>query len=131
LLLTDDGDLTYRLTHPSHHLAKVYELRTRGEVKPGWLQAARDGMRLTDKGEDLAPVRVEVKDVADGVSTMHLTLTQGVNRQIRRMCAEGDLTVLRLVRLRQGPLGLGDLQSGAVRVPAASEINALRQAVGL
>ncbi len=131
LLLTSDGNLTYRLTHPKYHLPKVYEILVRGEVTHTKLETMRAGMTLAE-GEKLAPVGVKVLDrKMFGKTLLGMTLTQGVNRQIRRMCRDLELTVLKLRRTREGPLSLGDLPLGQVRALTPTEIKALLQAVEL
>lgn len=133
LLLTDDGDLAHRLMHPSHHLEKVYHVLVRGAVDDAALEPMRQGMTLAE-GEQLAPVRARVvprlgRD--DGKTLLELTLVQGLNRQVRRMCRDLGLTVLRLTRTREGPLQLGTLPRGQARVLEPAEVGALRAAVGL
>lgn len=163
LLLTDDGELAHRLTHPRWHLPRVYEVRVRPEkgeyVTEAVLNVMRKGMTLAE-GEKLAPVEVRVAEVRTPASraeqeqgeqgeqgervaenrprapksagiALEMVLHQGINRQIRRMCRDLRLTVLRLQRLRQGPLELGDLASGAARALTEKELAALRKAVGL
>ncbi|MDR2892806.1 MAG: rRNA pseudouridine synthase [Deltaproteobacteria bacterium] len=157
ILLTDDGALTQRLTHPRHHLPKYYEVLLRGQVPESALEAMRQGMTLAE-GERLAPVQAErlnpeergksarpersaqpgLSDVApdrigqaDKNETLRLTLHQGVNRQIRRMCRDLGLTILRLRRVGQGPLRLGELPSGKCRPLNEGELTALFKAVGL
>lgn len=138
LLLTDDGELAHRLSHPRWHLPRVYEVRVRSEfgagILPRVLETMRRGMTLAE-GERLAPVEVEVMNDAragrePGV-LLRLTLHQGLNRQIRRMCRDLGLTVLRLRRVAQGPLRLGELPVGGVRPLRGDEVAALRRAVGL
>lgn len=137
LLLTDDGELAHRLSHPRWHLPRVYEVRVRpengGEVPEAALAAMRRGMTLAE-GESLVPVEVRVlreRTSREGETLLEMTLRQGVNRQIRRMCRDVGLTVLRLRRIRQGPLALADLPPGAVRSLTEKEKADLRRAVGL
>ncbi len=131
LLITDDGELTQRLVHPRHHVPKTYRVTVRGPLTPQCLRQMRQGMTLAE-GERLAPVEARIlPGGAGGVATLELTLHQGVNRQIRRMCRDLGLTVLRLVRVAQGPLRLGDLAPGAVRALTDEEMKAIRRAVGL
>lgn len=131
LLLTSDGDLTYRLTHPKYHLPKVYEILVRGEVTQSKLEIMRMGMTLSE-GEKLAPVGLKVLSrKALGKTLLEMTLVQGINRQIRRMCRDLELTVLKLKRTQEGPLTLGDLPVGQVRALTPAEIKALLKAVGL
>lgn len=128
LLLTDDGDLTLRLTHPRYHLPKTYHVRVKEEPSPAALDAMRSGMTLAE-GEKLAPVTVRMLETPGYV--MEMTLKQGLNRQIRRMCRDLHLTILRLTRVSSGPLRLGDLPAGAARELTRQELAALKHAVGL
>ncbi|WP_207263560.1 pseudouridine synthase [Desulfovibrio sp. Huiquan2017] len=130
LLLTTDGDLCYRLTHPKYHLPKVYVVTIRGSVPQRAVQTMRQGMTLRE-GDKLAPATVRVKKPVAGTQQLEITLIQGVNRQIRRMCEELGLTILRLARVRQGPISLGDLKRGAWRELTAEETAALKKDVGL
>ncbi len=130
LLLTTDGDLAYRLTHPKWHQPKIYRLRIREEVPPEVLETMRKGMRLAE-GETLAPMTVKIVRTSAGKTDLDLTLIQGINRQIRRMCRDLGLTVLRLQRVSLGPLQLGNLASGKWRELTPEENAALRKAVGL
>ncbi|GHV54472.1 ribosomal large subunit pseudouridine synthase B [Deltaproteobacteria bacterium] len=128
LLVTDDGDLTLRLTHPRYHLPRVYHVTLREKPDADALKIMREGMTLSG-GERLAPVRVRLPDTRETV--LEMTLRQGVNRQIRRMCQDLSLTILRLVRVSFGPLHLGNLASGTARPLSGAEIAALKNAVGL
>jgi 23S rRNA pseudouridine2605 synthase len=130
LLLTNDGELARRLTHPSFHLPKYYELWIRGEAGTDALESMRSGMTLAE-GEKLAPAAVRRLGRHTRGERLHLTLRQGVNRQIRRMCRDLNITVLRLLRIGQGPIVLGDLPPGRCRVLTGAELSDLRAAVGL
>ncbi|MDY7000398.1 MAG: pseudouridine synthase, partial [Thermodesulfobacteriota bacterium] len=114
LLLTTDGELSFRLTHPSRHLPKTYQVLVRGEVTPQKLQIMRQGMTLSE-GEKLAPIKVSATRDKPGTTRLEMTLVQGVNRQIRRMCRDLDLVVLQLTRTSQGPVALGNLAQGKTR----------------
>ncbi|MEF3696536.1 pseudouridine synthase, partial [Desulfolutivibrio sp.] len=131
LLFTDDGELTHRLTHPSTHVPKIYHVLVRGQVSEHTLAIMGQGMRLAE-GEVLAPVTASVLYRETPERTLlSLRLIQGVNRQIRRMCRDLGLTVLRLVRVAQGPIALGDLPRGTFRPLTPEEVSALRAAAGL
>ena len=130
LLLTTDGDLCYRLTHPKYHLPKVYRVTIRGSVPEKAIKTMRAGMTLED-GTKLAPVKVETQKPVAGTQIIEMTLIQGVNRQIRRMCNESGLTILRLHRIKQGPINLGKLKRGEWRELTKSELAALKKAVKL
>lgn len=128
LLLTDDGEMTLRLTHPRYHLPKTYRVTLRERPSQGMLDIMRNGMTLSE-GETLAPVGAELLKGPKNV--LEMVLNQGINRQIRRMCRDLNLTVLRLVRTRIGPLTLGKMETGTVRELTPEELAALRRAVGL
>lgn len=130
LLLTNDGELAQRLTHPRHHQPKTYEVLIRGSVPETALAVMRRGMRL-DEGQALLPVDVEAKTAENGNTLLRMVLRQGVNRQIRRMCRDLGLTILRLRRVAQGPLALGNLKPGAAKALTTGEVADLRQSVGL
>jgi len=129
LLLTNDGEMTLRMTHPSYEHPKRYEVSVREQVSEQALRTMRQGMRLQE-GELLAPVEVEAV-TERGRTVLRMTLHQGLNRQIRRMCRDLGLTILRLCRVGVGPLELGDLKSGKWRPLTPAEIQALKSSLGL
>lgn len=130
LLLTNDGDLSLRMTHPSHHISKIYEVIVRGDVAPALLDTMRRGMKLSD-GVKLMPIKIGHKMLKNGNTMLTMTLKQGVNRQIRKMCSQLGLVILRLRRISQGALCLGNLEIGQVRFLNMAEANSLRKSVGL
>jgi 23S rRNA pseudouridine2605 synthase len=130
LLLTNDGEVTLRLTHPSYEHPKRYEVVVREAVAEKSLDIMRRGMRLRE-GERLAPVEVEASVEGSGATLLRMTLRQGVNRQIRRMCRDLDLTILRLRRVELGPLRLENLESGKWRHLTAVEVQNLKSSLGL
>ncbi|WP_285904923.1 pseudouridine synthase [Pseudodesulfovibrio pelocollis] len=130
LLLTTDGELCHRLTHPKWHLPKVYEVTVRDAVPEKAIRTMQSGMTLKE-GDRLAPAEVVLHPPMAGTQLLEITLIQGLNRQIRRMCEELGLTILRLRRVKQGPLELGNLKRGQWRELTAAELAALKQAVKL
>ncbi|MFW5487484.1 MAG: pseudouridine synthase [Desulfovibrio sp.] len=128
LLFTTDGELHHLLTHPKHHLPKLYEVKVRGEVTNAKLAIIRKGMTLAE-GEQLAPVPVSIMRREKGNVWLSMRLFQGINRQIRRMCRDLDLTILRLQRVAMGPVKLAGLPSGECRELREDEVNALKKAV--
>ncbi len=126
LILTNDGGLAHSLTHPSRKIPKVYRIKMRGELGKKKLQTMRRGMLLRE-GEKLAPVEGKILQQTRDSTLAEMTLVQGVNRQIRRMCRDLNLVVLSLVRIRQGPLALGDLKSGEWRYLEPEEVSRLRK----
>lgn len=121
LLLTNDGAWAQNVMHPRRHVPKRYEVLIRGDVPEDFLSAVRRGMRLKD-GTDLLPAEAEARRTARGDTVLVLTLRQGINRQIRRMAADADLTILKLRRVAIGPLELGDLARGEIRPLTRQEI---------
>lgn len=103
LLLTDDGALTHQLLHPSHEVDKEYLVWVTGNVNKA-LPILSAPMTLD--GERLAPAQVRRGRDSGGVHQLSVTIHQGKNRQVRRMCAQAGLEVLRLKRVREGPLSL-------------------------
>ncbi|MDR1490315.1 MAG: rRNA pseudouridine synthase [Desulfovibrio sp.] len=126
ILLTDDGALTNRLTHPRGHLPRLYRVVLRETPDAAALDRMRRGMTLSE-GETLLPARV--KSLSPNI--LEITVRQGVNRQIRRMCRDLGLTILSLCRTGFGPLRLGDLPRGACRPLSEEEMEDLRAAAGL
>lgn len=103
LLMTDDGELTHRLLHPSHEVEKEYLVWVTGDVDRA-LPILSAPMVLD--GDRLAPARVRRGRVSGEVAQLSVTIHQGKNRQVRRMCAQAGLEVLRLKRVREGSLWL-------------------------
>jgi 23S rRNA pseudouridine2605 synthase len=123
ILLTDDGDLANRLTHPRYEVPKVYVAEVdNGRVGEAQLRALREGVDL----EDGRTAPAGVRQLRPGV--LELTLREGRKRQIRRMCAHVGHPVRRLQRVAFGPLRLGDLAEGGVRRLSPAEVQRLRDA---
>lgn len=128
LLLTDEGRLQHQIAHPLHKLPKVYWVQVEREPDPSALQSLRQGVRLKDGVTRPAKVRIipepqiwprqppvrERKSVP--TCWLELTITEGRNRQVRRMTAAVGHPTLRLVRARIGNWSLGDLQPGEYRL---------------
>ena len=124
LILTNDGDFTYRLTHPKHDIAKVYRVRLEGRVSPDTLATWRRGIELD--GRPTRPAQVSVVGSSTAKSTeLEITLWEGRNRQIRRVADALGHRVLHLHRLAVGPVRLDKLKRGACRSLSSVEIKAL------
>jgi len=122
LLLTNDGDLTHRLTHPSFGVEKEYIASVEGTPTRASLRALREGIALTDGMT--APAEAAL--LAPGV--IRLTIHEGRNRQVRRMCEAIGHPVTRLVRSRIGPLADRRLKPGTWRVLTGDELRSLEKA---
>ncbi|MEE8392006.1 MAG: pseudouridine synthase [Anaerolineae bacterium] len=127
ILLTDDGDLTYRLTHPRFGHEKEYDALVEGEPDEATLQQWRSGVFLD--GRRTAPARVTVTGQDKGNTWLRIVLREGRKRQIRRVAAMLGHPAHRLIRVRIGPLRLGNLRPRQWRRLADGEIRALRSSV--
>ncbi len=110
ILLTNDGDLAYRLTHPKHHVPKTYHALVTGNVTPTKLNRLRRGVMLKDGRT--APAQIEEIRPQGNKSLLSITIFEGRNRQIRRMFSTQKLEVEKLKRVAIGELELGDLKPG-------------------
>ena len=129
LLLTDDGTLANRLTHPKHHLPKVYRVKVAETVTDEIYEALTSEMELD--GYVIAPVLVDVVSEDDSGTVLKMTLNEGRNRQIRKMCEKVGLTVKRLCRISVGPVKLDGLPVGKWRYLSQKEVDALYSATKL
>lgn len=128
LIMTDDGELAARLTHPSHMVRKTYSVRVLGKVRES---AVNDLRRLRELGgEPIRPAEVKLLRSEEPTSLLLITITEGKNRQVRRMCAAVGLQVLRLKRISEGNLTLGDLPPGKWRYLNLEEIENLQKPLG-
>ena len=127
LLLTDDGDAANVLTHPRFGVEKTYRATLRGRLAPEAIERIMRGVRL-DEGR-AAPAQLRGVAVRRDVSLVDITIHEGRNRQVRRMFEVVEHPVLALVRLRFGPLGLGELAAGGVRPVTEREQAALQRIV--
>ena len=123
LLMTNDGALAQRLTHPGREAEKTYHVRVRGELDG----AAERLAALRDlEGEPIRPARVEVLRRSGETAVLAVTIHEGKNHQVRRMCAACGLTVERLRRVREHSLELGSLPPGKWRRLTEAELESLR-----
>ena len=127
LLMTNDGELAQRLTHPSFGVEKEYLAQVEGVPGRAALRLLRNGVDLEDGPSAPAWVGV-VGDDRDGV--LRIVVHEGRNRQVRRMCEAVGHPVRRLVRVRVGPIALRDLGPGAWRELSAKEVRSLSEAAG-
>ena len=123
LLFTNDGALMQAMTHPSHQVDKTYEVTVTGQ-----LEGAADRLSAVTEldGEPIVPAQVEIMERRQGQALLRVTIHQGKNRQIRRMCAQVGLQVTRLRRVSEDALTLGDLKPGQWRYLTDAEVAALK-----
>jgi 23S rRNA pseudouridine2605 synthase len=130
LLLTDDGDLAFRLTHPRYKIAKEYVVMVGGSPNTSDLEKLRGGVKLDDGMT--APAEVEVLRVLPGpMAELRIVIREGRHRQVRRMLLAVGHRLQSLRRVSFGPLKLGRLKVGGWRVLGAAEVEALRRAGGM
>ncbi|NQS91975.1 MAG: rRNA pseudouridine synthase [Chloroflexi bacterium] len=125
ILMTNDGELTHQLTHPSFEHEKEYQVLVRPRPQKNQLTAWSKGIMLDD-GTITKPARVWIEHNDADVSWLGVILKEGKKRQIRRMAESSGLVVLRLIRIRIGSLVLGDLLPGEWRELTADEITQLQ-----
>jgi len=129
ILLTNDGDFTFHLTHPKYNVSKTYRVRVKGTVQTRDLNSLSSGIMLDDGMT--APAQVSLIDERDGNSLVEITIGEGRNRQVRRMFEKVGYEVIRLKRIKIANLSLGLLKSGQYRFLSGSEIFRLKKAAGI
>lgn len=129
LLMTNDGDLTYGLTHPKRMVPKTYLVRVSGFPEPGKLEQMEKGLALEDGVTAKAGVRIIGE--REGNALLEITVVEGRNRQVRRMCDYIGHPVLRLKRIRFGNLSLEGLKPGEYRHLKREELRRLKEKAGL
>jgi 23S rRNA pseudouridine2605 synthase len=129
ILVTNDGELANRLTHPRHRVEKVYQVQVAGSLDENVLRDLRRGMYLA---EGFAKIKhVKIKSRRKRSTVLEMVLDEGRNREIRRLLARVGHKVQRLIRIAVGPIRLGEMPPAAYRPLTRQEIHALREAAGL
>lgn len=124
LLLTNDGDLTFRLTHPKHDIEKVYEAKVFGVPEQSDIYEFNKGVLV--EGKRTKPAKLVVLEKGEKYATVKITISEGRNRQVRKMCKEIKHPVAMLKRVATGELSLGDLQKGKWRYLTDKEVDYLK-----
>lgn len=124
LLLTNDGDLTYKLTHPKHDVDKTYIAKLYGTPDDMDLQKFRRGFFI--EGRQTKPAKMQILENGERQSTVEIIIHEGRNRQVRKMCEAIKHPVAQLKRVATGELTLGDLPKGKYRRLTAKEIKYLK-----
>jgi 23S rRNA pseudouridine2605 synthase len=125
LLLTNDGDLTYQLTHPKHEIPKIYHVTVQGAVSPEQKKGLASPMDID--GYRILPVKTQIISKQNDSTTLCMTLYEGRNRQIRKMCEQQNLKVLSLRRVAIGKLTLEGLPLGKWKYLTPLQVQYLKQ----
>ena len=123
LLLTNDGELANRLTHPRHEIPKIYHVTVSGAVSASQIEALSSPMVID--GYEILPVKTTVKATDKTSTLLEMTLFEGRNRQIRKMCESQNLKITRLCRVALGNIALGSLEVGKWRYLTDEEVDYL------
>ena len=127
MLLTNDGEVTYAITHPKFAVPKTYHTEVAGSVTETMLKRLREGVKLTDGMT--SPAKVEQLTQGNRRSWLAITITEGRKHQVRRMMSKVGLEVLALRRITLGPLSLGSLKVGESRPATSDEVIRLRSLI--
>ncbi len=124
LILTDDGDFIYKVTHPKHEINKTYNVTLFGIVLDSDIEKLREGV-IIDEEYKTKPAKVKILkiDKEKNISRLEITIHEGKNRQVRKMCETIGKKVLALHRAKIGNIGVKDLKIGSWRYLKKSEVN--------
>ena len=128
IVLTNDGDLALKLTHPRYGVPKTYLAEVKGDLGGPALRLLRQGVELDDGVT--APTEAHIVEKGEGRTLLQISLREGRKRQVRRMCEAVGFPVLRLVRTAIGPLGVGRLKPGRSRRLGPLEVRSLYESAG-
>ncbi|MBO7289761.1 MAG: rRNA pseudouridine synthase [Clostridia bacterium] len=120
LLMTSDGDFTYKITHPKHKLDKTYEVLVSGNAEKNAIRKLEQGVFID--GRKTAPAKVDIENFGKNSALLTITIHEGRNRQVRKMCASVGFKVMGLKRISEGGLKLGNLPLGKWRHLTEAEV---------
>ena len=126
LLLSNDGDFVYRITHPKHEIDKTYTVTVKGIVTDEEVQMLRDGVQIEDYITKPAKVKILKTDIEKNISRLEIIIHEGKNRQVRKMCEAVGRKVQALHRSKIGNIGVKDLKLGTWRYLTSKEIQYLK-----
>lgn len=126
LILTNDGDLTYKLTHPKHEVDKTYVARVKGKLTKEEIERFKTGLKIEDYTTAPAKLKVIKYDEQRDSSLLEIKIHEGKNRQVRKMCKAINHPVLRLRRSAMGKIKIGDCEIGKYRYLTEDEIKYLK-----
>ena len=125
LILTNDGDFVYKVTHPKHEIEKTYTVTLKGIVQNIEVEQLRQGVQIEDYITKPAKVKILKTDIEKNISRLEITIHEGKNRQVRKMCEAVGRKVLALHRSKIGNIGVKDLELGKWRYLNSREIEQL------
>ena len=122
LILTNDGNFVYQVTHPKHEIEKTYKVTIKGIVQNSEVEQLRNGIKIDDYITKPARVKILKTDTEKGISRLEITIHEGKNRQVRKMCEAVGRKVLALHRSKIGGIGVKDIELGKWRYLTANEV---------
>ena len=125
LILTNDGDFVYKVTHPKHEITKTYTVTVKGIIKNEEVEQLRKGVKIDDYNTRQAKVKILKTDEEKDISRLEITIHEGKNRQVRRMCESVGRRVIALHRSKIGNIGVKDIELGKWRYLKDFEVKTL------
>ena len=126
LILTNDGDFIYKVTHPKHEIKKTYTVTIQGIVQNNEVEQLRIWVLIYDYVSKPAGVKILKTDIDKNISRLEITIHEGKNRQVRKMCEAVGRNVVALHRSKIGDIGVKDLKIGNWRYLSDKEVNRLK-----
>lgn len=123
LILTNDGDFVYKVTHPKHEIEKTYTVTVKGIIQNKEVEQLRKGVTIEDYTTKPAKVKILKTDTEKNISRLEITIHEGKNRQVRKMCEAVGKSVLALHRSKIGNIGVKDIELGKWRYLSKKEVN--------
>jgi 23S rRNA pseudouridine2605 synthase len=127
LILTNDGEFVYKITHPKHEINKTYNVTLKGIVQNSEFEKLKNGVKIDDYITKPAKVRILKTDIEKDISRIEITIHEGKNRQVRKMCEAIGRNVIALHRSKIGPINVKDVPLGKWRYLTDKEVNKLIQ----
>jgi len=124
LILTNDGEIANKLMHPRHEISKIYHATIKGELNMGIIKKLTEPIEID--GKMTMPAKIDIIEMKNGKTKLKIEIFEGRNRQIRRMCENVNLVILKLKRVCVGKLNIGTLKPGQWKYLNANEINYLK-----
>lgn len=122
LILTNDGEFVYKVTHPKHEITKTYTVTVKGIITNEEVEKLRNGVQIDDYITKPAKVKILKKDTEKDISRLEITIHEGKNRQVRKMCEAVNRKVIALHRSKIGDIGVKDLELGKWRFLSQKEV---------